>query len=105
LTTPTGKPWTDDHFRSKFSRYKNAAGLHELHFHDLRGTAITVLAEQGCTEQQIASISGHSLQHISSILDKYMARTRRLNVEATKKLEQSWVANISLGAATNKKST
>ncbi len=64
LTTPTGKAWTDDHFRSKFSKCKNAAGLQELHFHDLRGTAITVLAEQGCTEQEIASISGHSLQHI-----------------------------------------
>ncbi len=29
--------------------YENAASLQELHFHDLRGTAITVLAEQGCT--------------------------------------------------------
>jgi integrase len=96
LATPTGLRWRDENFRSKFSKIKNEAGLHQLHFHDLRGTAITVLAEQGCTEQQIASISGHSLRHISAILDKYMARTRALNAEATRALEQSWVANIKL---------
>ena len=28
------------------------------------------------------------------IFDKYLARTRALNVAATKKLEQSWIAKI-----------
>jgi hypothetical protein len=31
-----------------------------LHFHDLRGTAVTRLALSGCTTPQIAAITGHS---------------------------------------------
>jgi hypothetical protein len=31
---------------------------------------------------------------IDAILDKYLARTRVLNVAATKKLEQTWIAKI-----------
>ncbi len=97
LTSPrANKSWPDKQFSNKFSKAKNAAGLNELHFHDLRGTAVTVLAEHGCTEMQIASITGHSLKQVSAILDKYLARTRALNVEATIKLEQSWIAQVTM---------
>jgi hypothetical protein len=36
-----------------------------LHFHDLRGTTLTLtlLSESGSTPQQIAPITGHSLNH------------------------------------------
>ena len=94
LTTETGKRWTKKHFTTKFSAEKNAAGLIDLHFHDLRGTAITVLAENGCTTAEIASISGHAMKHVEDILRKYMARTRALNDAATRKLEESWIASI-----------
>jgi integrase len=96
LTTETGKRWTEKHFTTKFSLEKNAAGLLDLHFHDLRGTAITVLAENGCTTAEIASISGHSMKHVDTILEKYMARTRALNDAATRKLEKSWVASFAI---------
>jgi integrase len=79
LTTTLGKPWKDSHFSTKFSAAKNRAGLTDLHFHDLRGTAVTVLSEVGCTPQEIASITGHSLKYVHAILEKYMATTRALN--------------------------
>jgi len=94
LTTVTGQPWVESHFSTKFSATKNRAGLSHLHFHDLRGTAITVLAENGCTNAQIASITGHSMKHIEKIIDTYMARTRALNDEAVEKMERSWIASI-----------
>jgi hypothetical protein len=94
LTTVTGHPWVESHFSTKFSAAKNRAGLAHLHFHDLRGTAITVLAENGCTNSEIASITGHSLKHIEKIIDTYMARTRQLNDEAVAKLERSWIASV-----------
>lgn len=94
LTTVEGKPWIESHFSTKFSAAKNSAGLHHLHFHDLRGTAVTVLAENGSTNAQIASITGHSMQHVGKIIDKYMARTRFLNDEATARLNASWIASV-----------
>lgn len=94
LTTNTGAVWTEGHFSSKFSAAKNEAGLKDLHFHDLRGTAVTILAENGCTAPEIASISGHSMKNVEGILEKYMARTRALNDAATKKLEETWVAKL-----------
>ena len=57
----------------KLSATKSCAGLTHPHFHDLRGTAITVLAENECTNAQIASITGHSMKHIEKIIDTYMA--------------------------------
>ena len=32
-----------------------------LHFHDLRGTTVTLLSESGSTPQQIATITGHTI--------------------------------------------
>jgi integrase len=95
LTTVTGKPWVESHFSTKFSAAKNKAGLNHLHFHDLRGTAITVLAEQGCTHAEIASISGHSTRDVARIIDRYMAMTGPLNEAATAKLNESWIASVS----------
>jgi hypothetical protein len=36
-----------------------------LHFHDVRGTTVTLLSEAGCTVQQIATITGHSLRTVN----------------------------------------
>jgi integrase len=61
----------------------------ELHFHDLRGTAITLLSEAGCTPQQIATITGHSLKTVHRILERYLARTRGLAEQAIFNFENS----------------
>lgn len=75
LTTKTGMPWKERYFKAQWDRASKAAGIVDLHFHDLRGTAITMLSEAGCTAPQIAAITGHSMKHVTSILDKYLART------------------------------
>lgn len=83
LTTSTGRPWTGKNFRKQWLAACRKAGVPaELHFHDLRGTAATLFAEAGATVPQIASITGHSLKEVSSILEKYLSRTSVLAGEA-----------------------
>jgi hypothetical protein len=54
----------------------------------LRGTAVTRLAEAGCTEAEIATITGHALASVHTILERYLARTDKLAVAAIAKLER-----------------
>ena len=61
----------------------------ELHFHDLRGTTVTLLSEAGCTPQQIAPITGHSLKTVYRILERYLARTSGLAEQAIFNWENS----------------
>jgi integrase len=61
----------------------------KLHFHDLRGTTVTLLSEAGCTSQQIATITGHSLLTVNHILEHYLARTRGLAEQAIANFENS----------------
>lgn len=89
LTTKTGRPWAARYFKAQWEQATKAAGITELHFHDLRGTAITMLAEAGCTTPQIAAITGHSLKTVTTILDRYLARTRALAGEAVTLFENA----------------
>jgi hypothetical protein len=57
-------------------------------FNDLRGTAVTRLALAECTEAAIATITGHSLHDVRSILDAhYLHRDPALARSAIRKLE------------------
>jgi integrase len=86
-----GRPWTPDGFRASFFKARDAAGLKGLTFNDLRGTAVTRLALVGCTEAQIASITGHSLSDVKSILDAhYLHRDPELARQAIHKLEMGY---------------
>lgn len=89
LTTKTGLPWKARYFKAQWEAASKAAGITELHFHDLRGTAITMLSEARCTPPEIAAISGHSLKTVSTILDRYLARTRVLAGNAIARLENA----------------
>jgi integrase len=73
LTNSEGKPWTSDGFRASWGKACKRAGVVGLTFHDLRGTAVTRLAIAGCTEAEIATITGHSLRDVRSILDAQLA--------------------------------
>jgi len=53
-----------------------------LHFNDMRGTAVTLLAEARCTPQQICAITGHTLQSATRILERYLAMTDALSSAA-----------------------
>ena len=57
LTNSRGLPWTEDGFRTSWGKAFDKTSLGDLHFHDLRGTAVTRLALSGCTVPEIASIT------------------------------------------------
>lgn len=81
------QPWTSDGLRASFNKARKRAGVEDLHFHDLRGTAVTRLAEAGCTEPEIAAVTGHSLKAVGEILDRYLSRTTALSDAAMDKLD------------------
>jgi integrase len=88
LTTIEGKPWTSDGFRASWATACRRAGIKGLRFADLRGTAVTRLALAGCTEPEIATLTGHTLRGVRNVLDShYLARDPALAEAAIRKLE------------------
>jgi integrase len=88
LTNSRGRPWTSDGFRTSWHKATKASGITGLTFHDLRGTAVTRLAEAGCTVPEIASITGHTLRSATTILRAYRARTSKQASAAIEKLNE-----------------
>lgn len=87
--TSRGTRWTGDGFSASFRKACEAAGIEGLTFHDLRGTAVTRLALAGCTEAEIATITGHSLKTVGMMLDRhYLSRNAGLAESAIAKLEK-----------------
>jgi integrase len=80
--------WREKNFQNRWAEAARTAGIVDLHFHDLRGTAVTRLAEAECTTAEIASITGHAMKDVARILDRYLARTDKLAVAAIAKLER-----------------
>ncbi|MCG2628825.1 tyrosine-type recombinase/integrase [Bradyrhizobium sp. WYCCWR 13023] len=88
LTNSLGRPWTSDGFRSSWGKLSDRAGIEDLTFHDLRGTAVVRLAIAGATVPQIATFTGHSLRDVEAILDAhYLGRDIQLAEAAVLKLE------------------
>lgn len=89
LTSSDRRPWTSDGFRASWSRACKAAGIEGVTFHDIRGSAVTKLAEAGCSTAEIATITGHSPRDVDAILDAhYLSRTDALADNAIRKLER-----------------
>ena len=82
LTGSRGMPLKKRNFAKRWEDVCTKAEIEGLHFHDLRGTAVTMLSEAQCTPQMIATITGHSLKSVTAILDKYLSRTRHLSEAA-----------------------
>jgi integrase len=53
LTTKAGQAFKKRYFASQWKAAMTKAGIEGLHFHDLRGTAITMLSEAGNTIPQL----------------------------------------------------
>jgi integrase len=88
LTKADGLAWSKSAFHHAWKATFNRAEItDDLHFHDLRGTAVTMLAEAGCTPQEIATITGHTMASVNKILEVYLARTRALAQSAIIKLD------------------
>jgi len=94
LLNSDGRPWTSDGFRASFIKARDKAGI-SVTFNDMRGTAVTRLALADCTEAQIVSITGHSLNDVRSILDAhYLHRDPELARAAIHKLELGYAQRI-----------
>lgn len=107
LARADGRPWftdKDDKALAKAWRARmEAAGFYPkpledltkaekkgyLHFHDMRGTAVTLLSEAGATLPQICAVTGHTLQSATRILEKYLARTSAMSQAAILAFENS----------------
>jgi hypothetical protein len=89
LATKTGLAFKKRYFAQQWEEICKEAGLIALglHFHDIRGTTVTMLAEAGCKLPEIVSITGHSLRRAQDILEKYLSRTSKLAESAIAKFE------------------
>ncbi len=91
LTTAKGQPWATDprptYFMHEWRKATVAAGLDGLHFHDLRGTTCTMLANAQCTPSEIASVLGWTVKTVNEMLDRYQAMTAFQSDSAVTKLE------------------
>jgi hypothetical protein len=79
----TGGEYNESSYRHAFAEIRSLAAqtlpaISGKRDQDLRDTAVTWLANAGCTLPEIASITGHSLQSIHSILKHYLAITPEL---------------------------
>lgn len=96
LVNQDGAPWSEDGFRVMWAKTCHKAGVPNsrqggVTFHDLRGTAVTRLFIAGCNEGEIATLTGHSLAKVRSILDRnYFHRDIRLAHSAIAKYEKAF---------------
>jgi integrase len=88
LTNKREQAWQPNAFRKAWGDACRKAQIAGLTFHDLRGTAVTRLAEAECSHAEIAAITGHSMRDVGAILDKYLARTDKIALSAIAKLER-----------------
>jgi integrase len=89
LLTLDGTPWTSGGFSASWRKACARAKIVGLTFHDLRGTAVTRLAVAGASVAEIATVTGHSLSDVRTILDSnYLHRDPALGVSAIRKLEE-----------------
>ncbi len=89
LVNSDGAGWTSDGFRASWRKACASAGIVGVTYNDLRGTAVTRLALADCSEAEIATITGHSLRDVRSILDAhYLHRDPALAESAIRKLEK-----------------
>lgn len=54
------RPISTDAMRDAYVKARRAAGREDLRFHDLRSTALTMLAQQGATVRELMAAAGHS---------------------------------------------
>ena len=79
----TGQPYSKDLLVKYFARIRRAAGVPtHLQLRDLRRTGATEMAESGCTEDELRSVTGHQSREI---LATYVRPTTKLATSAVNK--------------------
>jgi integrase len=92
LVNQDGQPWTPDGFRTMWHKSAKRAKIVDRTFHDLRGTTVVWLARAGCSEAEIANVTGHAISQVKTILEHhYLGRDVEVGRNAITKLE-TWKA-------------
>ena len=87
LTTEFGKPFSAAGFGNWFREQCDTAGLRHCSAHGLRKAAARRMAEKGCTEHEIAAITGHaSLREVQRYTKA--ADQKRLAAAAMQKMKR-----------------
>ncbi|MCG7391645.1 tyrosine-type recombinase/integrase [Microvirga sp. ACRRW] len=76
LTNTEGNPWTSDGFRALWSKACEQAGIDDVTFHDIRGSAVTRLALAGASVPEIASPTATHLKDAEEIFADPLFGTR-----------------------------
>lgn len=92
---PDGNAWKIDHFKHVFVATRRALNLApDLHFHGLRGTAASRMAEGGASNLQIGAVTGH----LSPAMVDYYASGARQKTLAQSAIDSLPVKRIQKGA-------
>jgi len=81
-----GQHWKSGFGASQRKAFKRA-GIHDVHFHDLRGTFENRLRESGCTESEAYSVTGRSMKGSANA---YFSRSKSLSKAAMTKLKENF---------------
>lgn len=83
-----GTAWSEDGFTHAFGDWLKRIGLQGMTFHGLRHTAAVALAEAGCSEREIQSITGHKTTAMVSTYVK-MANQKKIATAAIYRLQRN----------------
>src|SRR5262249_42570010 len=89
VTDDAGKPIPPTVFRHTLRAQLDALGLRELHFHGLRHTTATALAELGGSDSEIQALLGHQTRQMAERYTK-KANQKHLADTAVRRLEEGW---------------
>jgi integrase len=89
VTDAEGRQIEPTHFRNTLRSHLDGLGLANLHFHGLRHTTATALAELGGSDAEIQALLGHRTRQMAARYTK-KARQKRLAASAVEKLEERW---------------
>jgi hypothetical protein len=74
LTSSEGRPWTTDGFKATWNKHKPSLVTElGLVFHGLRKSAVVTLLEVGCTDAEVAAITGQSrkmIEHYAKMVNQ-----------------------------------
>ena len=89
VTDEAGKPIPPTLFRHTLRAHLDALGPNDLHFHGLRHTTATALADLGGSDAEIQALLGHQTRQMAERYTK-KANQKRLAGAAVQRLEKGW---------------